>query len=376
MSGRINVGFNPITLLMSREIDISRVIGWMLAPDGSHAAGTGYLALFLKLCGIDDALNPALARVRLEVPRKASGNLVGRVDIEVTHPVFTLLIENKPWAGFGPSQLERYAKSLSAEEEHTGKVVALLGAGWTGQAARDVASRCSCALRLGLEVRDWVAACRRLPADERVQQFLADFERYLDERHAGAWSKESTMLTELLTKSCSSVEAAVRIMDARDALTQVVGERFTIELRRRAREAGLPDTAPLADERPLFGHHKHGIIRLGLGHPKLDFAISADSGYFRDVAVGVCTRKETPALRRIYAGEISRLVALLGPGEQENGEWWPWWEHIQALDASGEHTVDGPSIWGWAADHGETGLAAHVVARALDAKRALDTSAG
>jgi hypothetical protein len=88
--------------------------------------------------------------------------------------------------------------------------------------------------------------------------------------------------------------------------------------------------------------------------------------------VGVCTRKETRALRRVFADEIASLGNLLGSGEPEDGLWWLWWEHVQALDPSGERTVDGPTIWGWASDLSDSGLAACVVARALDAKKALE----
>lgn len=366
--------FNPATLLVSREIDISRVLGWMLAPEGSHGAGAAYLSEFLTLCGLEGVTSPGLSRVRLEVPRKAGGNMVGRIDIEVTHASFTLLVENKPWAKFGASQLERYARTLPNDANHTGLVVALLGAGWSDQAAADVAARCSRALRLGCEVRDWVAACSLLPAEQRVRTFLTDFERYLDEHHGGGWSRSASRLTEAMTSSPGSVEAAVRIMDARDALTRTVGERFAAEVGRRARAAGLPDARPLPGESPLFGYRKHGIVRLGLGHPDLDFAVSAELGYFREVAVGVCTRREMRTLRRAFADEIDRLGNLLGQGEPDDGAWWLWWEHVHALDPSGERSADGPAIWGWAADLSDAGLAACVVARALDARRALNAS--
>lgn len=61
--------FNPVTLLVRRELDLSRLLAWLLDPLGDHGLGAAPLGGFLELAGISHNRQLSLCRVELEVPR-------------------------------------------------------------------------------------------------------------------------------------------------------------------------------------------------------------------------------------------------------------------------------------------------------------------
>ncbi|MCK2056871.1 PD-(D/E)XK nuclease family protein [Methylobacterium sp. 37f] len=363
--------FNPVALLLIDEMDLSRVIGWMLDPAGTHGQGDRYLRHFLDLCGINAPDECRTAKVRLEVPRYAAGRLMGRIDIEVSHPRFLVLVENKPTARFGDRQLERYARTLPRDLGGQARVVTLLGTGWDGPAVAAIERAGTRALKLGTNVRGWVAACQSATTMVKVAAFLGDFEAHLDKRYAGKDAHNVQQIINLLAASPETVAASIAIMDARDALTATVNDRFAALVQQRAHAVGLGDLRPIAGEMPLFSPNRNGMLRLDIGDPRFDFAISAESTNFRGVALGLCLCKWRRGTARIYAGEIARLREALGPGQIDQDEWWLWWDHVASLDASGRRSVNPPDLWAWAADAGEEGLAAAFVNRAVEAKEAL-----
>ncbi|WP_342107375.1 PD-(D/E)XK nuclease family protein [Methylobacterium sp. SI9] len=368
--------FNSATLLLVDEIDLSRVIGWMLDPAGTHGQGDRYLRSFLGLCGIAAPDDCQSAKVRREVPRYALGRLMGRIDIEVVHPTFLLLIENKPTARFGDQQLERYARTLPRDLGRQARVITLLGAGWDAAVIGAIEQAGTRALKLGTHVRDWVAACRLATTEAKVAAFLLDLEESLDMRFAGKDAHAVQQIIDLLTATPETVAASIDIMDAREALAATINDRFVDAVQTRARAAGLGAIRPVADEAALFSPQRNGMLRLDIGDPRFDFALSAEATFFRNVALGVCLRKERRAMAGVYAEEIARLSTTLGPGQGIVDGWWLWWDHLQALDASGSRGISPTDFWAWAADDGDDSLAAAFVSRALEAKVALYAAGG
>ncbi|WP_339164329.1 PD-(D/E)XK nuclease family protein, partial [Methylobacterium bullatum] len=343
--GQLRDAFNPAALLLTDEMDLSRIIGWMLDPKGTHGQGDRYLQRFLTLCGIVAPDECRSAKVRLEVPRYAAGRLMGRIDIEVSHPRFVVLIENKPTARFGDRQLERYARTLPRDLGEQARVVTLLGAGWDGTVVTAIERAGTRALKLGTDVRDWVAACQSATTAVKVATFLGDLEVDLDKRYAGKDAHDVQQIIDLLTATPETVAASISVMDARDALTATINYRFTTLVQERARAAGLGEIRPVAGEYALFSPNRNGMLRLDIGDLRFDFVISAAATYFREVALGVCLRKSRRGAEKLYAGEIARLHETLGPGQSDTGDWWIWWEHVEALDASGRRSISPPDLW-------------------------------
>ncbi len=364
--------FNLSNLLIQREADLSRVIAWMLDPRGNHGMGHAFLGPFLDLCGIQaQALDSA--RVRLEVPRFKAAKSVGRVDIEIVHPSFELLIENKPTAGFGDRQLERYISSIG---QQIGRVVVLLGSGWSEVARTKIGATGALVLRLGEDVSRWVGTSRHLANDPGLRSFLGMLEHDLVERYSEQGSLQMREMVDLMMRDLDTVAASVAIMRAQGALNAAMTYKFREMVEARAEAHGIGPVVALPDEQPLFTGSKWGILRLNLGDPRHDFALQADSTNFRDVAIGVVVRKETSALTRVYQDEIARIHGAHGVGHGDKPDkWWLWWVYITSFDAGGARTDNGPALWRWAADSSDDGLAAIFVQKALETRLALQQAA-
>lgn len=363
--------FDPVALLVRRETDLSRLIAWMLDPRGSHGAGPAFLQSFLALSGISAPADLHRARVELEAARRVGKRLFGRVDIQITHPGFILLVENKPFAGFGNAQLERYVSSLS-NDARTGRVVALLGRGWSDDALRRVVPAGAVAVRLGIEIRDWVGACAA-HTDGRVRQFLEAFRDNLNEQHGGMRLAEVDRVIDQMLDGPEAVAAAAAVIEARDRFATRLCQDFSARVAVLAKAAGLNGLRPVDDEAPLFGGAKSGTLRLDIGLADFDVALEAEATYFRDISFCISSRRKVPRIERVHAELVRRLRAALGEGSGEPlVDWYAWWDWVDALHSSGSAPADGPNLWAWAADASDDGLAARFVSRAAEIKQILD----
>ena len=363
--------FNLSNLLIQREADLSRVIAWMLDPRGNHGMAHAFLDPFLNLCGIHaEALGTA--RVRLEVPRFRAAKSVGRVDIEIVHPSFELLIENRPTAGFGDRQLERYISSIGSNGLRKGGVVVLLGSGWNEDARSKITTTGVLVFRLGEEVARWVGACRDLATNASLRDFLNMLEYDLVERYSEQGSLHMREIVDLMMRDPDTIAASIAIIRAQGALNLAMTQRFRDMVETRGEPHGLGPVVSLPEEQPLFTGSKWGILRLNLGDPRYDFALQTDSTNFRDVAIGVVVRRESAALPRVYQAEIARIHAAHGGGHGDKPDkWWLWWAYLTSFDAGGGHTDNGPALWRWAADPSDDGLAALFIQKALETRLAL-----
>jgi len=115
--------FNAFSALgvTTAEIRHSRVLGWLLDPQGSHGQGASYLKRFLTFCleengetlaDIGDDISDA--RILLEDDH---------IDLLLVceRSQFVCAIENKIYAGQSPGQLSRYRKSLEREYPNWGR---------------------------------------------------------------------------------------------------------------------------------------------------------------------------------------------------------------------------------------------------------------
>lgn len=364
--------FNPVALLVRREIDLSRVLGWLLDPHGNHGEGDAFLRSFLAMVGIAPFADAGTVRTRLEVPRYKSGRLVGRIDIEIAGGSFLLLVENKPVAGFGNRQVERYLASLSRETKREARLAVLLGAGWSESGIAAIRLKGAVVLKLGEEVQSWVGQCSEICRDEHVGRFLRQLSSELERRYGDGGEQVSRDLIDHIMSDPQRVKAAVAISDAQYALTTRMNGLFQELVIAWAKAEGLSGIRPTDFEYPLFGGNRYGVLRLDIGDARYDFAIQADKTNFQQIAVGVCLRKENKGLARTYASEVGKLQEALGHGDAEEADgWWLWWEWATTMDLGGARTADRASIWGWAADPSDDGLAALFVRRAAEAKRAI-----
>lgn len=364
--------FNPLSLLIQRETDLSRLFAWMLDARAEHGAGTTYLALFLEMIGLNIVGDLNRSRVETEANRYAGGKSVGRVDLQVEHPRFVILVENKPYAAFGDSQLHRYVSSLPTDGRDS-LVVVMLGRGWSNEGIRHILpERHAVAFHLGTDVRDWVGACVARTPSGKVRDLLDTLREDLDIRHGGLREAGMEHIIDELTRDTETLAAAIAVIEVRDRLAIRVNRDFTARVSALARAAGLGVSRPIADETMLFGGNKHGTLRLDIGLDEFDAAIEAESTYFRDISFSISARRETKNIEARHSDLIAKLRQAFGPGSGESlVNWYAWWDWVDGLHVTGKAPVDTPTLWAWAADASAEGLASRFVAWAVEVKRIL-----
>lgn len=364
--------FNPVTLLVRRELDLSRLLAWLLDPLGDHGLGTAPLSGFLDLAGISHNRRLSLCRVELEVPRYVGAVLAGRIDIELVHPDFVVLVENKPFAGFGDRQLERYVRALPANGT-PGRVIALLGRGWRNEALAGLEAQTGArALRLGIEIRDWVIACTASAPPGRARSLLEAFSENLDERHGGMGGTMMTGTVDEVAATPASMAAAMAIIEAREAIAARMTQDFSARVARRLAGTGIGAVSLREGSRPLFGGNLNGILCIDIGLEGFDVALGADGTYFSWAFLSLRARREIPKIGKRHAETVAKLTAALGSSSDTDlHDLYLWWRWIEELGPAGTLPADGPGMWAWAADDSDDGLAAVFVAKASEMKAAV-----
>jgi len=175
--------FTPFDYIRPDENTVSRILAGLLDADGTHGQGDLFLRKFLALLRLDRKRPPNPYRVATQVPLFASC-VLGFLDILVDFVDFGIGIENKPWAGEQPNQIERYCTALGKRYPGGFCLVYLSG---TGSDPISISGELHMSLKKASrlvtvaygELRRWAGDCARICEADKVRWFLRDFERYL-----------------------------------------------------------------------------------------------------------------------------------------------------------------------------------------------------
>lgn len=339
---RLAPDFDPLSLLVHREEDLSRVLAHLLHPRGAHAQGTLFLEAFqeeLKTCPCARSKtndDPASDKMPADVPlltERTSATTEhslgdnGRVDILLRDGTGNAIaIENKPWAGDQKEQLERYAEWLK-QKNFTRRLVVFLSNREPSEYS----------LPPGSEHRDCVvvmnfarlAECLRNAAHQarapKVRDFVEGFADYLDRNLTDDYPMEDNLLLDTLAKP-ENLRAVQVVHDLYPRLLHRAWETFTetltkqTEERYRGRlifEATPPDTfdKPYA----LFA----------LGYPEegsgWKLAFEAEKSWLQKICWGVAfdDGRRIPPNDPIRTEIQQHLTSCFGSGNAS--KWWPWW---------------------------------------------------
>lgn len=81
---RLAPSFSPFQFIQANELGLSRILCWLLNPQGTHAQGPSFLEAFVKHFPISwDASACAGANVKLEAPMKMLAD-ARRIDVLVS----------------------------------------------------------------------------------------------------------------------------------------------------------------------------------------------------------------------------------------------------------------------------------------------------
>lgn len=194
--------FSVFPYFATKERDLSRILGDLLDPAGSHGQRERFLRLFLEELAI-----PAMAsagsdlrrcRVDLEYPT-TTGDTVRYIDIVLNvRREFWVGIENKPWAEDQPDQIRDYLRDVQAQaeqDETEAWLIYLSGDGtnpaeWPSLKSEErdrcliVPYRSGNSARPSLE--HWVERCAVTCEADRVRWFLKELLAYVQREFRNA----------------------------------------------------------------------------------------------------------------------------------------------------------------------------------------------
>lgn len=353
---RLAPDFDPLSLLVHREEDLSRVLAHLLHPSGAHAQGTLFLVAFLeelKTCPCarsktNDA--PASDKMPADVPlltERTSATTEhslgdkGRVDILLRDGTGNAIaIESKPWAGDQKEQLERYAEWLK-QKSFTRRLVVFLSNREPSEYSLppDSAHR-DCVVVMNFAR---LAECLRNAAHKarapKVRDFVDGFADFLDRNLTEDFSMDDDLLIQAIAKP-EYVRAVQAVYDHYPQLIQEAWERFTKTLteqkkKRYGDRLQIHMTAKNEAHKAwtYFGLHPEGQSDWG-------FYIEAESPLLQKMCWGggfqhVDQISKTDPRR----AQIQQLFeASFGRGKSSTG--WPWWRWGKATEELDEKNLD------------------------------------
>lgn len=179
--------FSVFHYFKENENLVSGIFADLLRPDGSHGQGTVFLGLFLK--EIDRGGKAGVRKrrdygslERCSVYTEYPTSKGRRIDIALKLEDMWIGIENKPWAGEQPEQLQHYLEDLQQRKDAQACVLYLSGTGDDAKTIQDNDHYLTIPYghtKDGPSVAHWIAACHRRCEAEKVRWFLKDVLEYI-----------------------------------------------------------------------------------------------------------------------------------------------------------------------------------------------------
>ena len=222
-SERLAPDFNPLDFKKIDEMNLSRIIAWLVRPDGSHGQGAAFLQRLVDLMGVEWSNEDcSAARVYLE---QGTGN--GRIDVLVKSGKRALAIENKPYADDQPFQLERYLEYLDGLGLKDYRLLYLTPNG-TAPGEKSIRPELSDAriesshlilVSYSSTVLGWLSACKAICRADRVTVFIDEISRAVRKRFQGVSDmSDQQHITDVMAATPQSVAASMIIANTNLAL--------------------------------------------------------------------------------------------------------------------------------------------------------------
>lgn len=327
-SRRLAPDFSAFDFIRTDELMLSKMLGWMLNPDGSHAQGAVFLNEFVRILTPDLELDSASpGPVLLEA---ACGDR-RRIDILVKYGRAAIAIENKPFASDQVGQLQHYLDYLRGFSD--GRLIYLSGTAERLPSEHSLGSKARASFvdegRLIImsyaDLQPWLAACRGHSESERIRVFIDDFQRFILEKFEGVTDMtEQAMLIEQMTSDAQRVEAAAKIAISWREAQRVLIQKLQQQLEQLAPE-GWTVSGTLSRAK-----NSHLDIANPAWSP-LAFRVVFDMGNYNEFAYGLIR----PGSRKPVLGELKNaLDAELGEGARHAPvDEWAWWRYTTVEDA-------------------------------------------
>ena len=194
--------FSVFHYFKENEHRMSAIFADLLRPDGSHGQGTTFLQLFLEEIdrGGKDSIRKRGCYGSLEqcsVYTEYATSKRRLIDIVLKLGDMWIGIENKPWAGEQPEQVQHYLCFLQNQRDKGACVLYLSGSGEDSKTIKDDKRKHYLTIPYnsytsgnGPSVAHWIAECWSRCEADQVRWFLKDLQEYV-KRNFGAELAES-----------------------------------------------------------------------------------------------------------------------------------------------------------------------------------------
>ncbi len=359
--------FNALDYLRTDELGLSRIVGDLLNPGGTHGQGTCFLGKFGDLVGPDRWPTGATVRydnLDVNVLRERRTDGGGRLDISVElrsegQAPACIAFENKPYAADGEAQIADYLAFLRCH--YGGRFLLIYLSGHGGAPSEQSLPRTVCKdglaimsfcpraetgeyeegdpLRLPFSLSDWLRECRQICDAERLRWFLGEVETFCHKTFGGivTTTSERKEVRDFILASDDNVLTAIAVVEAWPETRDEVVKRFLEVLRDRI----ASDLSPIEDLRTgssFSGHRgaKNGVwvfrkawSEAGGAIPVVSLRHERDAN---DWFVGVGLDPDTDGtdaeerLRQQLRERLGADTALRGTTGSRS---WPWYRYLE-----------------------------------------------
>jgi hypothetical protein len=325
---RLAPDFSPFQFIAKDELNLSRLIAWMLDRDGSHGQGVAFLKIFVKELALDWTTEQCEAADRPALEVSIAKN--GRLDILLTSGNSQIVIENKPYAIDQLEQVRRYLDYLDQRMLDTRKLLYITAHGTDPAIAsvgKDELDRRKLSGELKLvnyssDVIVWLDECFKECGSDRVRLFVEQFRSFILREFKGVTDvSERDELVEYMASTKETISAAIAVSSARDELQN----RLLEKLKEQISEIVPSDIGFSWNVNRFERLQKSGFEFDYSATGKFVFRVEFYSTGLRDPNYGL-KAKDQEQVTKEEAAEANKAISESSIGaRREGGTLWPWW---------------------------------------------------
>lgn len=291
-AAEVSPDFHMLGLLRPRELDLSRILAWMLDPTESQSQGEVFLLDFFDRLNISrEACLPVTVILEETIAD-------GRLDISLAlADGRKVVIENKPVAMDQVRQLERYLIHVGER----GHVIYLPGPRRSAsEASISPALRRQAIAERRLIESSWIDlipffdACKNLSRSPRVRAFIEEIPRYIRAEFEGVTDlTETNSIIDQMAASSDSIETAYLVSSAMNGMRDRLIRKLNADVRSQ-----LPAEWVVEHE---LGSWSGSLTFIQYPELRLRFYAGFEKANFVDFSYGLCWSPTTrePAKARI-----------------------------------------------------------------------------
>lgn len=349
---RLAPDFTPFEFIRRDELSLSRLLGWLLDPNGSHGQRGAFLRLFTRQLGDEwTARECEASRVQLELPiADDRTDINGRLDIRVHSHRRELVIENKPDARDQKHQLQRYFDYLDMRVGSESKLIYLTRDGSRPTAnsiseeeaqERLDSSQLHC-WSYPVQILEWLRECRSECRADRVGMFIDEFTRFITSHFGGVDDMtEQDQIVAAIIDNPESVSSAIQLLAAGPSIMEGLKQRLKAQLEEAVHNEGWR-----LDWHVQPKSWAYLAIDYAKGYP-FEFRCEWTENDYNGFSFGIY-RDDPNATSD--EGIAKALRAELGPSGNDNSGHWLWWnwagEHPDILRVDRDWR-NRPDNWAW-----------------------------